>query len=442
LDSSAVPLPLLAGAIASALLGALVAAADAAMGALPQGRVAALQEQAEPAEKAALGRFLEDPSRILGRWLVARVVTTSVAAVLIGELPIAHSTGMRPILAVLGAVLICSTFSEMAAGLARARAAQIGPLLLRLLWPVEIAMLPIALPLWAIGRLFRARASETPVKEAPGLAESEMEYLVEDAAKAGSIEAEPAEMIRNVLDFKDLTARDVMIPRIKMCAMEVDSSMQEVLDLVRREGHSRYPIYRTRIDNVVGILYIKDLFRIMQDGTFATAKLRDILRTPVNFVPETRPVSAVLRDMRMSRQHMSLLVDEYGGVSGLITLEDILERIVGDIRDEYDREEAPIQDLGNGHLLADASVSLADLSAYLGTEIEGDGDYGSLGGLLTHEAGKVPSPGDHIVASGIEFIVRDSDAKKISKVEIVLPPPSSGGSSVMPPATSPPAPPA
>jgi CBS domain containing-hemolysin-like protein len=113
-------------------------------------------------------------------------------------------------------------------------------------------------------------------------------------------------------------------------------------------------------------------------------------------------------------------------VSGLVTLEDLLERIVGDIRDEYDPEEAPIQDLGNGRLLVDASVSLTDLSAYLGAEIANEGDYGSLGGLLMHEAGRVPAVGDSIVASGLECIVRDGDAKRLLKIEIVRPPPSSG----------------
>ena len=253
------------------------------------------------------------------------------------------------------------------------------------------------------------------------LAESEVEYLVDDAAKAGQLDAEPAAMIRNVRDFKDLTVSDVMIPRIKVVGLEIDTPLGEVLALVTKEGHSRYPVFATKIDNIVGLLYTKDLFRVFHGGTFGSASLRDIVRAPVNFIPETQAVSAVLRDMRAKRQHLAVLVDEYGGVSGIVTLEDILEQIVGDIHDEYDREDAPIQDLGDGRLLADAAVSLPDLSAYLGREIESDGDYGSLGGLLTHVAGRVPPPGEHVLLADIIFVVRDSDEKRIAKVEIILP---------------------
>lgn len=414
------------------MVGAAVAAADAAMGALPPGRLQAVQEQASPAARAELIRYQADPGKVLARWLFVRTLATALTAVLVGEIPVLHVDRTRPLLAVAGALFLCGTLYELAAAVARARATTAGPLLLRVLRPLEIAAIPFAAPLSYVGRkIGDTFASDLPQAQETRLAETEVEYLVEDAAKTGQLGAEPAEMIRNVLDFKDLTARDVMVPRIKFAAIEVETPLDELLRIVTSEGHSRYPVYAGKIDNVVGLLYTKDLFLVLQSKR-TTATVSDIMRTPVNFIPETQPVSVVLRDMRSRKHHMAILVDEYGGVSGLVTLEDILERIVGDIRDEYDREEAPIQDLGDGRLLADAAVSLADLSAYLGTEIEGDGDYGSLGGLLTHEAGKVPPAGEHIVASGIEFIVRESDEKRIVRVEIILPPSSAGSSSMLP----------
>jgi CBS domain containing-hemolysin-like protein len=409
----------------AALVGSLAAGGDAAMNSLSAGKLAALHETTTGPLQARLGRYIENPSKVLGRWLVARVLMSTVTAVSICERVNETAAELRPIVAVAGSLLVLATLFEVTSAVARARAAELGPWLLWLLRPLEIAMVPLADPLSRLGRAIGHRLtvgiSDDPK---PRLAESEVEHLVDDAAKTGQIEAEPAEMIRNVLDFKDLTGLDVMVPRIKMTAIEVETPLTEILDLVTREGHSRYPVYAQRIDNVVGVLYAKDLFPLMRSDGLARTRLRDLMHAPVNFVPDGQRVSTILRDMRSRRQHLAILVDEFGGVSGLVTLEDLLERIVGDIRDEYDREEAPIQDIGQGRLLADASVSLADLSTYLGTEIEVDADVGSLGGLITHELGRVPSAGEQVSASGLEFIVRESDARRIIKVEIVLPPPS------------------
>lgn len=439
MDSS-VPYSLLGAATLSAILGSLVAAGDAAMSGLPPGRLAALHEQLEGGTKDNVARFMAQPGKVLGRWLVARIVMTTVTAILIGEVAVELTQAFRPIYAVCGAILLLATLSEFAAAIARARAAQLGPKLLGLLRPLELLVIPLADPLSWLGRLIGNSVSDAknePESRLEGLAESEVEYLVEDAAKTGELEAEPAEMIRNVLDFKDLTARDVMVPRIKVAAIEMDTPLPKVLEIVTAEGHSRYPVYAQRIDNVVGLLYTKDLFPLLQGGSFGTAILRDVMRTPVNFVPDTQPVSTVLRDMRSRRQHMAVLVDEYGGVSGLVTLEDLLEQIVGEIRDEYDPEELPpIQELGDGRFLADASVSLAELSTYLDDEIEGDDEYGTLGGLLVHEVGRVPDAGEVIRCAGLEFLVKESDHKKIIKVEIVTTLPSSGRSSSPPPASS------
>jgi CBS domain containing-hemolysin-like protein len=217
-----------------------------------------------------------------------------------------------------------------------------------------------------------------------------------------------------------------MVPRTQVCAIEVGTPLPEVLRFVASEGHSRFPVYRDQVDNVIGLLYAKDLFRLLRDDKKQQATpLVDLLRAPVNFVPEMQGVSSVLREMRGRRLHMAVVIDEFGGVSGIVTLEDILEVIVGEIRDEYDTEEAPIQDLGDGRLLADAAVSVHDLSAYLGAEIPELGDYESLGGLLVHHAGKVPAVGERLEAFNLSFIVRDADEKRISKVEIIRPRPLS-----------------
>lgn len=424
MDSSS-PLTILGLALFSATTGAFVAAGDAALSALPPGRLAALHDHAEGATKRRLARYIDDPPRVLARWLVARTFTTSATAILLSQLAPADPSWLKPAVAIGGSLLLLATLYELGAALARALPADAGPVLLGVLRPLEVIVSPIADPLCMLGRAITARFSrESHGSTEARLAEFEVEHLVEDAAKTGEIDAEPAKMIRNVLEFKDLTVRDVMVPRVRMMCIEADTPLDQVLQFVAKDGHTRYPVHAGRIDNIIGVLYAKDLFIHLHEGTFSQRRLRDLLRTKVNFVPETQPVSSVLRDMRARREHMALVVDEFGGVAGLVTLEDVIEQIVGEIRDEYDAEEAPIQDLGDGKLLADAAVSLADLSAYLGREIESDGDYGSIGGLLVHHAGKVPAAGDHLELGGIEFTVRERDERRIIRVEIVVPRPS------------------
>jgi CBS domain containing-hemolysin-like protein len=243
--------------------------------------------------------------------------------------------------------------------------------------------------------------------------------LVEEGARSGIFGREPAEMIRNVLEFQDRTARDAMVPRSRLEALEISMPLEKVLEIVADSGHSRYPVYREQLDNLVGLLYAKDLFRVLEEHRLKKTTLREIVRSPANFVAESQPLSSLLKEMRGRRQHLAIVVDEFGGVSGIITLEDVLEVIVGDIRDEHDTEEAAIQDLGDGRLVADGGTTMSDLSAYLGAEIQEAGTNESIEGMLRQHVGKIPEAGTAVSKYGLRFIVRDSDDKRIGKVEIV-----------------------
>jgi CBS domain containing-hemolysin-like protein len=210
--------------------------------------------------------------------------------------------------------------------------------------------------------------------------------------------------------------------------------LAELLEQIAKTEQSRYPVYKDRIDNVVGVLHVKDLMTRATTSGWPPITVPDLMRTPVMYVPESQPASSVLTDMRKGKQHMAIVIDEFGGMSGIITLEDLVEEIVGDIRDEHDTEEPPISDLGNGRLLVDASIPVSDLSRYLGIELPADGDYNSLGGLLIELKGSVPQPGAVVEQAGLQFLIREADERLIKKVEIIRPldaePPNSlpGGS--------------
>jgi CBS domain containing-hemolysin-like protein len=409
---------IVAGVIASAI-GSLFASGDAALTALPEPRLQALAGDGG-ANGVAFRRYASDRLRVLSRWLVGRIIAISLAAVLFAEASErVVSREIAPVFAVLGAVLAYGSFTEVFSTLGRRRPEQLGALALRYLWPLEWLVVPLAEPLALLGRLVGSRFPEQHPIDAR-VTETELEWAVSVGEKAGSIALEPAEMIRNVLDFKDLTAREVMVARRLISAIEIGTPLERVLELVAEDGHSRYPVYRETLDNVVGLLYVKDLFELVQHGRLGEKKLADLVRAPVLFVVENQPAASVLREMRAKRLHMAVVSDEYGGTSGLVTLEDIIEEIVGEIRDEYDTEgDHQFEQVADGHFVADAAISLEDLAQRLGKEIPADGDFESLGGLLVHRAGRVPTVGSTMTVDGLKFIVREADETHIVKVEIV-----------------------
>jgi len=398
------------------ILGSLFAAGDAALNAIPEAHLRALS--ADSKTGSSFRRYAADPLRILSRWLVGRIVCISLAAAIVhGAAESAGLMGLGPLVAVLAAILTYGSFTEILGTLARRRPEQAGALALRVLRPFEILLFPLAEPLALLGRAVSQRFPPLKTVDAR-MTETEVEFIVSEGEKAGALANEPAEMIRNVLDFKDLTAREVMVPRRRMCGIELSTSLEKAIELIASEGHSRYPVYRETLDQVVGLLYVKDVFQVVRDKKTATTKLAELLRSPVMFVSETQSAAKILPEMQSRRLHMAIVSDEFGGTSGLITLEDIIEEIVGDIRDEYDTE-AQIQHLGDGRVVADAAVSLADLAEHLGKALPAEGEFESLGGLIVHHAGRVPAVGATLQLDGLKLIVREADRTRVVKVEIV-----------------------
>ena len=401
---------------AATAIGSLFAAGDTALSEIPDGRLQALSTDVSRSG-AAFRRYAGDPLRVLSRWLVGRVVALSAATVLLNEAArTARLDRVAMPLAVLGAVLTYGTLTEIASTLARRRPESVGALMLVFLRPLEWLLIPLADPLAIVGRAVGRRIPKSHPVDAR-ITETEVEWVVSEGEKAGAIANEPAEMIRKVLDFKDLTAREVMVPRRHIAGVELSTPLSEVLALVANQKHSRYPVYRENLDTVVGLLNAKDLFAVVRDGLQDKTKLSDVIRTRVLFVSENHMAAKLLQDMRSRRLHMAIVSDEFGGTAGLVTLEDIIEEIVGEIRDEHD-VDSPIQPMGDGRVVADASVSLAVLAQALGKPLP-DGEFESLGGLILSRAGRVPQVGATVRIDGLKLIVREADETRVVKVEIV-----------------------
>jgi CBS domain containing-hemolysin-like protein len=405
-----------AGALSAALLGAIFAAGTATLVGMPMTRLMVLRDDTTGAARDALTRYLANPTRVRSRWLVGRIACTALTAVLIGKAVHSLNEAWALPIAVLGTLATYGLLTEISTSVARRRPSRAAPLLLRLLYPFELVTIPIAWPLELVARL-SGKLLPQPAEDAR-LREHEVGLLLAEGQLDGSLEEERAQMLKNVLEFEDLMAVEVMIPRTSVTAIDAETTLEEALRIISSNGHSRYPVFRDSVDNIVGLLYAKDLFRVIDDTDLRAAKVGGLTRSPVNFVPETKPVSVLLREMRARRLHMAVVVDDYGGVAGIVTLEDIIEEIIGDIQDEHDVEEDPFVELSDGGVLVDAAVPIDDLADFLGTEFPDEGDFVSLGGWIIHRAGRVPEPGAEIEAWGMRFVVREADERRISKVEI------------------------
>lgn len=397
------------------MIGAAFAGASWAIGLLSHARRTALREATSGRTKRAIERYLENGNAIEARWLALRAMAVGVAAILLArELDGVLGSFTVPVSALLTGVAYAIP-SEIFRAVTARDPERAAPLLLELLRPLELLAAPISQPILWIGRLTSRLL--TPAPPVPHVTESEVQFIVAEGELSGQLDHEQSEMIRNVLDFGDVTAEEVMLPRTQVLSLSADTSLDEAMRIVAESGHSRYPVYSGSVDNVIGVLYAKDLLKLAAKGELS-GSLGALVRTPVAFVPESQSANSVLQDMRAGRHHMAIVIDEFGGMSGILTLEDLLERIVGDIRDEHDTEEPPIADLGDGRLLVDASVPIADLGRYLGADLPDDGDYRSLGGYIIAELGRVPEVGARVSALGLDFEVREADERRVAKVEI------------------------
>jgi len=247
-----------------------------------------------------------------------------------------------------------------------------------------------------------------------------VEHVIEEGEEQGSIAEDQAALLRSVLEFRVTVAREVMVPRTQLTAFDMSAPIEDVIRDVVESGHSRYPVYDGSIDQVVGVLYAKDLFQALQGRDDATpVELRSVVRSPAFFCSENQTVGSLLREMQVRSSHLAVVVDEFGGTSGVLTLEDILEEIVGEIRDEHDDEEPSVQELEDGRWVADAGTSVYDLAELIQGFADGpEGDYDSLGGLVVSLAGRVPQQGERLERHGFEFLILDGDERHVKRVQI------------------------
>jgi CBS domain containing-hemolysin-like protein len=243
----------------------------------------------------------------------------------------------------------------------------------------------------------------------------ELRYLIAESSKQGALELSEQELIDNVFEFTETTAAQVMVPRSKISALDIDTPVNELLDTVMTEGYSRLPVYRGTIDTIVGIIYAKDLLTLMHHRDLVI--MQDILHAPY-LVQEDVKLKRLLRDMQRDKVHMAVVLDEFGGTAGLLTLEDIIEELVGNIQDEYD-DEAPMHaQQSSGSFELDAAIRIDEANEFLPEPLPESDDYETLGGLINMRAGRIPVAGDVVVIDGYSCTIMAASPRRVERVRV------------------------
>lgn len=247
------------------------------------------------------------------------------------------------------------------------------------------------------------------------LLEERIQSLIDDGEEEGLIDEQSGDMIQSILELKETLAREVMIPRTEIVAVGSNATIGEIIDLIQKHGHTRMPVYEGDVDNIIGILNVKDLVRLWSHQ-ITRDDLLSVIRPPY-FIPEVKNVHSLLYEMKTGRIHLAIVIDEYGGTSGLVTLEDLLEEIVGDIQDEHDRDEQPFTELSGGDVLVDSRVEIEEFEEYFGLSAP-EGKFETLGGLIFDLIKKIPVVGEVVTYGALTMVIEEADEKSIKSVRV------------------------
>jgi CBS domain containing-hemolysin-like protein len=409
----------LASATVLVLLAGLFSAADAALASFSRARAEEMKAEGRPGA-ARLVLLLDDPARYLNTALLLRLLCEISAIVLVATW--AHDAyAGDPLLTVLTTIGVMLVVSFVVIGVAprtlgRQHDARIALMSAGPLSTVTTILGPIPALLIMLGNAI------TPGKgfsEGPFSTETELRELVDLAEASAVIESGERKMIHSVFELGDTITREVMVPRPDVVYIERHKNLRQALSLFLRSGYSRIPVIGENLDDIVGMAYLKDVVRRdfeAPDVEF-TQRVEEVVR-PVHYVPDSKPVDALLKELQARRQHIAVVVDEYGGTAGLVTIEDVLEEIVGEITDEYDAEEVEVEHLEGGAIRVSSRYPVDDLDEIVGFDVEDD-DVDSVGGLMAKHLGRVPIPGSVVECHGLRLEAERATGRR-NKVGTVL----------------------
>ncbi len=398
------------------LLDALIAFIRAAFVNSHHAKLRAMME--DGTKRAAMAiRVAEDARRLLltfGIGLSISRLTVIGVALVVYSLPL-HDLGVVPLVStgciLLGVGIFMGLFEFLTDNLALRNPEQWALRLSSVAYAIQILIAPLS---WLLSRFAKQIHGSTDERAYPLVTEEEIMTLVDAGEEDGVIEEEEKAMIYSIFQLADTLVREVMVPRIDMLAFEQETSLVEATESFIQTGFSRAPVFQESIDNIVGLLYYKDLLAAWRDGV--EDQIVNSLCREAYFVPEAKRVDDLLTEMQVKQVHMAIVVDEYGGTAGLVTIEDLVEEIVGEIRDEYDyAEELPFQKLQEGEFLFSGRIDLDDVNLMTEAELPKETSE-TLGGFIYSRLGKVPVKGEVVEAGGLRLIVEEVSGRRIRKI--------------------------
>ncbi len=399
------------------VLSAFLSASETALTALGEAKTRQLLDEKRPGA-GLLRLWLGSPERVLATLLLgntlanigASALATAIAARFFTH-AVAITTGVMTLVILFFGEVTPKTF-------AKRHAERVALALLPIVTLVYWLLFPLAYPLFygtvAINRMLTRRQGGP----APSVTSEEIEYLIDLGTREGVLDKVKEELLNSVLEFADILVKEIMVSRTQMLALDRESSPDELIDAVVKSQHNRIPVYQGSVDNVVGILYVKSIIEDLRKGLDPSRfRIEKYLRPPF-FVPEIMKISRLLKEFQKRKTHIAIVVDEFGGTSGLVCLEDVVEEIVGEIQDESDVGEGPFKVAADGSVITEGAVPVRDLEELLQVSFPDTGTYETVGGFLVATAGRVPATGSVLAWDGLVFTVLAADDRRVAKVEI------------------------
>jgi putative hemolysin len=410
------------------LLEGFFVAGEIALVSIRRSRVEQLVDEGRPGARR-VRRLLDEPGRFLavsqlGLTVIGFFASAYAAVSLVESLkgliaPIAGASaqGIALVIVTILLALFTIVFAELVPKtLALANAERVA---IALSLPIEFlarALSPLIALLTGITSTI-AKAFGANVSNEAQITAEELRLIVERGGEQGVLEAEEEQMINAVIELGSRRVHEVMVPRIAMATIQATATFDEAIETIVEHGHSRIPVYDESVDEILGILYAKDLLPFLRESAGPRPDLRTLLRTPV-YIPESMTVDDLLHEFQRRKVHLAIVLDEYGGTAGLVTIEDLLEENVGEIQDEYDVEEPMIVRLSDDEARLDGRASVDDLAELFDTNLglEDEDEYDTVGGLIYHRIGGVPTPGDRVEVDGLTLTVESTDGRRVGKV--------------------------
>lgn len=401
------------------ILCVLASAAETALTSVSRIKLKNLVEEGDK-KAAEIEQLLANPNGFLSTILIVNSVATIVASSMATVLSLRFSQSWGEIISTVLLSLVVLIFCEITPKTAAVQ----NPLrwaraFVRPVRGTAWLLHPVVWVLSAITTALVRLLGGQSVRHGPFVTEEELRLLVTVGEEEGVLEEEETEMIHSIFEFADTPVREVMIPRIDVIALEAHTTVDQAVDLALDGGFSRIPVYEESIDNIIGVLYTKDMLKQLREN-HGVQPVRNLVR-PAYFVPETKKLDDLLREIRQKRVHMVIVIDEYGSVAGLVTIEDLVEEIVGDIQDEFDHEEILYEQVGEHEYIFSAKISIDEFNDVMDTRLEKE-DYDTLGGFLYAQLDKIPVVGDSISFEQYRFTVLTTRGRRIARVQVEFPP--------------------